>query len=85
MTTINPVRSLVRPKFQGLGWLAQGLAFLMARVGGTVQQFLDVQDARRQLRQMDAAILRDIGISHGEMDFETRRPIWDLHMPFEKR
>ena len=38
---------------------------------------LGIARQRRQLRQLDAHLLRDIGVSHTEAMREANRPLWD--------
>nr|WP_245398735.1 DUF1127 domain-containing protein [Oceaniglobus trochenteri] len=39
---------------------------------------LALHGQRRQLRQMDDAQLRDLGLTRAEAERESRRPAWDV-------
>ena len=46
-----------------------------AAVGAVVQ----VRQTRRQLAEMDARMLADIGVNHASARYEADRAFWDLH------
>ncbi len=62
MTYLSATRSLGQSR---LGWT------------GIVAHYLDVWRQRRHLARLDDSALRDIGLTHAEIDAEIRRPIWD--------
>ncbi|WP_138467908.1 DUF1127 domain-containing protein [Poseidonocella sp. HB161398] len=48
----------------------------LPRVG--ILDFFALQRQRRHLRQLDAHLLEDVGISRDEAFDEGRRPLWDV-------
>jgi uncharacterized protein YjiS (DUF1127 family) len=42
-----------------------------------ISQSYDIWRQRQQLRRLDDAALKDIGISRAQAHFEANRPIWD--------
>ena len=67
MTTIDrrlPLGLLMSP----LNWAGRALDWALACA--------DRADQRRQLAQLDERMLRDIGLSHGDVLRETAKPFW---------
>jgi len=75
---------LVRPRAQ-LGALpvAQVGAW-PARAWHVFKRRREVWAARRQIRDLDERILRDLGITRSQALYGASRPFWDGRMPFEK-
>ena len=55
---------------RALRWLVTGW--------GHVQRWRERASARRQLLVMDDHLLKDIGITRHEADYEARRPFWRI-------
>ena len=43
----------------------------------TLKQYYNVWSQRQALKSLDAAALKDIGITRDEADAEVKRPVWD--------
>jgi uncharacterized protein YjiS (DUF1127 family) len=41
---------------------------------------MQIARERSQLAELDAKMLRDIGLSETDAAFEARRPFWDTHL-----
>ena len=44
---------------------------------GTVLKALSIWRERQQLKDLDAHLLQDLGLSMTDVEMETKRPIWD--------
>lgn len=49
----------------------------LVRVQGRVARWNELAAQRRQLHGLDGRILKDIGVSRAEAEWEARRPFWD--------
>ncbi len=50
---------------------------LSLRFLGKLPRLFALQRQRRQLRQLDAHLLHDLGISRAEAEREAQKPFWD--------
>ncbi len=73
METEMSVRSL---GFAGPALDVRGVAL---RAWGTVGAVVRVRETRRQLAEMDARMLADIGVDQASARYEADRAFWDLH------
>ncbi|WP_425091948.1 DUF1127 domain-containing protein [Tropicimonas sp. S265A] len=56
-----------------------GAELRLPKVGlDTVLTLVALRRQRRQLKSLDAHLLRDIGLEPDEADSEARRPVWDV-------
>lgn len=44
---------------------------------GTVLKALSIGRERKRLRDLDAHLLNDLGLSQADVELETKRPVWD--------
>ncbi|MCB1909994.1 MAG: DUF1127 domain-containing protein [Rhodocyclaceae bacterium] len=49
---------------------------LWRRLRTTLRLWARRREGRRELRELDEPLLRDLGISRGQADFEGSKPFW---------
>ena len=52
------------------------LRTIAAKVRGRLHAWAERDRSRRELRELDAATLRDLGLSRADADFIGSRPFW---------
>jgi uncharacterized protein YjiS (DUF1127 family) len=55
---------------------ASRLADVVERAGALLSTWRQRAADRRQLRGLDEHMLHDIGLSHGDVEFEINKPFW---------
>jgi uncharacterized protein YjiS (DUF1127 family) len=70
------VNQIVNSGFLGLGRIEQHPSPRFARILDTVAAWRIRRAERRQLRQLDDAILRDLGLGSGDVEREAAKPFW---------
>jgi uncharacterized protein YjiS (DUF1127 family) len=66
-TAASPIRSFARR-----------LAAALNRAWREVEVTSQIIASRRQLRELDDRMLKDLGISRAEAEFESRRSVWTI-------
>ncbi len=61
-----------------IAWARPTLRSRLALAWHTVDRAVADWASRRRLADMDAHMLKDLGISQAQAKFEASRPIWDL-------
>jgi uncharacterized protein YjiS (DUF1127 family) len=54
----------------------KGLSALIVKVTDTVLDWQDRACQRRRLGEMDDHLLRDIGLSRADLEYESSKPFW---------
>jgi uncharacterized protein YjiS (DUF1127 family) len=80
MVTIGFIQP--RARLKGISLTRFGMS--VERAWRTFERLREVWAARRQIRDLDDHILRDLGITRSQALYEVSRPFWDRRMPFEK-
>jgi len=53
---------------------------MIEAIGTTLQRWIEASRGRRELRNLDERMLKDIGTSQVDAEREARRPFWDLEV-----
>lgn len=54
----------------------QNVGNVLQRLGAIITRWSQLAEQRRQLREMDDRMLKDIGLSHADVERITRKPFW---------
>lgn len=73
MSTLTSTQRIPLRQWIGIG---QALRASAAMVRGTLRTWRERARSRRELRELDDYLLRDIGVSRGEADFIASKPFW---------
>lgn len=69
--------SFVRPSAgRPLARLWAGLGHIAARARGRLHAWAERDRSRRELRELDDATLRDLGLARADADFLGSQPFW---------
>ncbi len=80
LVSLNVMEDIMKARTLTMGSAPTTLAPKLPGILNRIMTWMQIARERSQLAELDAKMLRDIGLSETDAAFEARRPFWDTHL-----